>query len=233
MSLLIDNPLMNRFWREGIELQARWFNLFDKIGIKYNYASEESGKTQLNYQFLQLFYRYSEKGRYYHTPKHVLDCLNELEDAQELAEAPEAVSLALWFHDVVYNPQSKDNEEKSKQYSEGVLQKIKLPEGLIQKTNNLILFTQHLNEPVTIDEKLIVDIDLSILGKNKEDFNEYEKNIRKEYAWVCQEEFKVGRKKVLELFLNRNSIYKTNFFKEKYEKQARINLEKSISCLNE
>ena len=51
---------MNRFWREGMELQPRWFELFDNLGIKFDYQSEESEQTSLSFEFLQVFNRYSE-----------------------------------------------------------------------------------------------------------------------------------------------------------------------------
>jgi predicted metal-dependent HD superfamily phosphohydrolase len=222
---------MNKFWRQGIELQSRWFRLFDKLGIRFDYESEESGTTSLSFEFLQTFYRYSENHRYYHTPKHLLDCLEEFDKACGLAEDPNAIESALWFHDIVYDTRAKDNEEESAKYARKVLYEFKLPELFVEKTVNLVLVTKHIIEPRTIDEKVIVDIDLSIFGKPQGIFDEYEAGIRKEYCWASESEFKAGRAKILEYFLNRDAIYKTAFFKDLYEEQARRNLERSIEKL--
>lgn len=231
MSLYSVNPLMNKFWREGMELQPRWFELFDNLGIKFDYKSEESEKTQLNFEFLQLFYRYSEERRFYHTPKHLLECFREVNQVGYLTDSLPEVSLALWFHDVVYDPRAKDNEEKSSQYTQEVLKRLGLPEASVQRVGNLVLVTKHNVEPRDLAEGFIIDADLSILGKSEEVFDEYESNIRKEYSWVKEEDFKKGRTKVLESFLARDSVYYTDFFRDRYEVRARENLERSMKKL--
>jgi predicted metal-dependent HD superfamily phosphohydrolase len=51
------------------------------------------------------------------------------------------------------------------------------------------------------DAKLLLDIDLAILGQDSARFNEYEQQIKQEYAWVADEAFKQGRGQVLTSFL--------------------------------
>jgi predicted metal-dependent HD superfamily phosphohydrolase len=231
MNLTNISPLANKFWREGLELQGRWFRLCDNLGFKFNYESEESGETNLSFEFEQLFYKYSEGQRYYHTPKHLLECLNEFDQVKSLVNFPNQTELALWFHDVVYNPEGKDNEEKSKEYALKVLSNLGLNTKTLEQVGNLVLLTKHQVNPPTIDEKILLDIDLSIFGKSKEVFDEYEMNIRKEYSWATEKEFKGGRSKILQYFLNRDSIYATDYFKARYEMQARVNLERSLGNL--
>jgi len=95
------------------------------------------------------------------------------------------------------------------------------------------LATKHIEGriPKNIDEKFVVDIDLSILGQLQERFDEYEKNIKKEYSQIPEEKFKGGRKIILKKFLDRQNIYFTDFFRKKYELQARENLERTLSQL--
>ena len=76
-----------------------------------------------------------------------------------------------------------------------------------------------------------MDIDLTILGQSKNDFNKYENQIRKEYDFVSDREFAQGRKKILNSFLSSPRIYKTDYFFKKYEKKARENLNYSIKRL--
>lgn len=231
MSLFSNDPLMNRFWREGMELQPRWFELFDNLGIKFDYKSEESGQTSLNFEFLQVFNRYSENHRFYHTPKHILDCLKEFESVKKLAKSPLVIASALWFHDVVYNPNAKDNEMRSGDYMKRVLSSLGVSPNLVNSSNRIVLVTDHKTPVENIDEALAVDVDLSILGKPEEVFSDYNQNIRKEYLWVLENQYRAGRKQVLRSFLDRSQIYQTKQFRQKYEESARVNLERAIRSL--
>jgi predicted metal-dependent HD superfamily phosphohydrolase len=228
MSLFSNDPLMNRFWREGMELQPRWFELFDNLGIKFDYKSEESGQTSLNFEFLQVFNRYSEAHRFYHTPKHLLDCLTEFRGVEKLAKDPLAVTLALWFHDVIYDTKAKDNEARSRDYMKRVLSNLGVSHNLVNSANRLVLVTDHKTSIKNTDEALAVDVDLSIFGKPEEVFEEYNKNIRMECLWVPEDQYRAERKQVLRNFLNRAHIYQTKQFRQKYEESARINLERAI-----
>lgn len=78
---------------------------------------------------------------------------------------------------------------------------------------------------------LLVDIDLSILGRTPSEFDEYENQIRQEYRWVTEETFRKGRAHILREFIRREFIYQTKFFRERYESQARENLRRSLRQL--
>lgn len=51
----------------------------------------------------RLFTAYSEPHRHYHTLAHVVEMLDCLEESSELARDRDMLSLAIWFHDVVYD----------------------------------------------------------------------------------------------------------------------------------
>jgi predicted metal-dependent HD superfamily phosphohydrolase len=95
----------------------------------------------------------------------------------------------------------------------------------------LILATKKHDASLERDAPLMVDVDLSILGRPTQRFDEYEDQIRQEYSWVCPEQFAAGRSAVLQSFLARPAIYCTEFFRNKYERQARDNLKRSLSKL--
>jgi predicted metal-dependent HD superfamily phosphohydrolase len=88
--------------------------------------------------------------------------------------------------------------------------------------------TRHSVLPQTPDENLLVDVDLSILGSAPARFAEYEAQVRAEYDWIPAAQFRARRAAILEGFLRRATLYRTEHFQRLYEAQARQNLEKSL-----
>lgn len=182
--------------------------------------------------FFDLEARCSEEGRAYHNLAHIAHCLDELRGYPGDLAQIDAVEYALWFHDAVYDPRAKDNEERSAGLASETARKAGLPEEFANQAARLILATNHVATPDSPEAELLVDIDLSILGQPEAVFNRYEHEIRREYAWVPEGEFARGRSRVLEAFASRPSIYSTPFFRAKYESAARANLARSIIRLS-
>lgn len=204
-----------------VTAKTKWFEFWQRLGVKNSPASF----------FAELEARYSEPHRAYHSLAHVMDCLAEFESAKDAAHDPTAVEMAIWYHDIVYDPRAKDNEEQSAELAAKVSSDIGLPSPLNQRVNRLILATKKHDASLDQDAPLLVDVDLSILGRGPQRFDNYENQIRQEYSWVSDEAFAAGRTAVLESFLTRPVIYSTEFFRNKYEQQARENLKRSISKL--
>ena len=93
------------------------------------------------------------------------------------------------------------------------------------------MFTRHAAEPVGIDAQVLVDADLSILGAQPARFQEYEAQVRSEYGWVPDATFRATRAKILKAFLGRPHLFCTAPFRERYEAQARRNLQHSLVSL--
>lgn len=177
--------------------------------------------------------RYSEPHRAYHTLQHLGECLEWIDRAYDLAEVPAAVELALWFHDAVYDTRRADNELRS---ADLAAQVIKTAGGgclLQQSVHTMILTTKHEAAPSTGDIGLVVDIDLVILGAGGDRFTQYETQIRQEYAWVPENVFCRKRAELLQSLLNRSSIFTTEFFRERLERQAQRNLHQSLTILGQ
>ena len=198
----------------------RWQRLWKAIGA--------SGDAPGWYERLKT--TYAAPGRRYHNQQHIVDCLAEFEAARGLAKQPDAVELALWFHDAVYDPTAADNEERSADLAKQCLESSGRAD-LAGTVAALVMATKTHSATAGTDAALIVDVDLSILGQDERRFADYEAGIRAEYAWVPQKVFNAKRAEILQGFLKRQQIYVTEHFRSKYEIQARRNLERVIRGL--
>ncbi len=190
------------------------------------FALPESNET-----FELLLNAYSQKHRHYHTGVHIEHCLRQLDAASGLASEPAEVELALWFHDAVYDPYSSDNEKKSADLACELLNRHGVSSERVERVRAHIMATRH-EAPATIeDSRLVVDVDLSILGVDEEDYARFEADVREEYRWVPGPLFRRKRAEILESFLARPTIYSTIPFRTKYETPARRNLIAAIAAL--
>src|SRR5262245_61110287 len=180
----------------------------------------------------QLRAAYSEPHRHYHNLRHIAECLGEFEPVRTLAQSQEAVELALWFHDAVYDTTAADNEERSAVLARSCLSGAGVPDALVRRIERLVLATKRHDVSLDVDAPVLVDIDLSILGQPQPRFLEYERQIREEYSWVPPKIFAEKRAEILRSFVARDRIYWTPRFYDLYEKPARKNLELSIAALS-
>lgn len=197
--------------------QTRWTVLWARLG-----AAGDGTAT-----FDLLAAAYGEPARAYHTAVHINDCLRELDHHRELAERPDEVEAAIWFHDAVYRPGSLENEHRSAELARDVLLESGVPAAVADRIAGLVLATRHASIPSEPDAALLCDIDLSILGRHPHVFDEFERRIRLEYTWVPEAVYRRARGEIMESFLRRRSIYQTALFRARYEAQARENLERS------
>jgi predicted metal-dependent HD superfamily phosphohydrolase len=181
--------------------------------------------------FNQLLAAYSEAQRAYHTLQHLRECLAHFEAAASLAQRPDEVELALWFHDAVYDPRAADNEERSAEWARRSILAAGCDEAVAQRVQALVLATQGHQAGDDPDTRLLLDIDLTILGAAPARFDEYGRQIRAEYAHVPAEEFRVRRQRVLQGFLERPHIYATEVFRAALEQRARDNLARALAGL--
>jgi predicted metal-dependent HD superfamily phosphohydrolase len=199
----------------------RWTKLWQKT----------SGHGDGSVWFEILDAHYAEAHRYYHTARHISECLIEFDGVSEVAHQPVAVELALWFHDAIYDTHAGDNEEQSARLAQRCLENAGAGTDLQSAVSDLVLLTKAHEGSAHPDASLLVDIDLSILGTSTERFFEYEQQIRQEYAWVPEDIFRTKRAEILERFLARDVIYRTPKFYQTHEEQARTNLRASLERL--
>jgi predicted metal-dependent HD superfamily phosphohydrolase len=185
-----------------------------------------------------LWAHYGAPERYYHNLAHIDHCMRELEWIRERFHISnvdhaelQAAKLALWYHDLVYDPKLHNNEELSCSILCAHAGELRLHAGLVDQAYRAIMATRHKAVPVNPIDKYVVDIDLAILHAPEPLFDTYERQVREEYAFVDDVTWTVGRIKVLQEFLDREWIYSTPMFRRRYEGDARANLKRSIARL--
>jgi predicted metal-dependent HD superfamily phosphohydrolase len=178
--------------------------------------------------------RYSEKHRYYHNLNHVRALLVLAEDLKENISDYDCVRLAIWFHDVIYNPQRKGNEIESAKLAVWYLSGFGLPENKIRKVERMILATEKhaATAGLDYDGKLFLDLDLSILGADEKNYKEYSRAVRLEYSHVPEALYRESRRKILENFTRREFIYFTGELRRRFEAAARLNIRNEIKELS-
>lgn len=170
---------------------------------------------------------YGQPHRAYHNLAHIADCLRQLDAHQADVQDPVALEMAIWFHDIIYDPHSSENELKSAEQAEAFLRGTSLGPSV----RTLILATRHRDEALTGDAGLIADIDLSILGAESSVYRRYAAAIRTEYSFVPEEQYAKGRTDVLMGFLKRPHLFATALFRQSLESAARKNLADEIDSL--
>lgn len=216
---------MSEINRDKIEiLQEKFCGIFEKYGSKKSEAIE---------LFQKIVKEYSTEGRAYHTLDHIENLLEFLEKQKLRIREWDSVRLAAWLHDVVYNTKTEDNEEQSAQYAQKYLKQLGVSEKIVSRVADLILATKkHETAGRDSDLEIFLDGDLAILGSIEKEYDKYSTNIRQEYKWFSDEQYKAGRKKALENFLNRPKIYFTEEAGRELEQRARKNLKREIIKLS-
>lgn len=199
---------------------------------RWNLLMEEFGFGENLSTFNKLIDYYGEKKRAYHNKTHIVDCLEKFDLVKTKLEHSKETELAIWFHDLIYNPYKKDNELKSAEECTQFLSTQNFNEESTKLIYDLIMATKHTSTPASNDEAYLMDIDITILGSNPNEYEKYCDYIRKEYALVPWMLYKRKRKEIMKNFLDRKFIYQTEFFRDKFESIARSNIRNEIRKLD-
>ncbi len=202
-----------------MDLADRWSDLWDRLGAV--------GDRDARFAFLAGLY--AEPPRAYHTIEHIKACLDEFDSARHLSPRPEDVEFALWLHDAVYDSGRMDNEKRSAELAGEVAAELGLDAAFSSRVAVLILATEHEEMPSEIDAQLIVDSDLAGLGIPYSEFIKNGELIRRESPGIDEAAFVESRTRLFRRFLERPSVFCTEFFRSKYERQARENMERALS----
>jgi predicted metal-dependent HD superfamily phosphohydrolase len=183
----------------------------------------------------RLLQRYREPHRTYHTTAHILALLALLKVHGGAARDPDALKLAILYHDIVYDPRRADNEAASAELARAELKALGVTTVLVERVAQLILATQHgahVTDATDTDLALLLDLDLSVLAAPPSDYDSYASAIRHEYGHVPGLLYRLGRRRVLQKFLDADHVYLTPALAAAWEHQARANLVREITTLS-
>jgi predicted metal-dependent HD superfamily phosphohydrolase len=200
-------------------------------------ADDASNKSSASY----IWAHYSTEDRHYHNLDHICDCVQGVDWLEKntggryvnmgWVKQLSTIELALWYHDLAYDPKSRLNEEVSIAVFRDHAREMHLDQPMVEEVATAIMATRHKAVPTTTIAKWVVDIDLSILAAKDEKFDDYERKIGSEFDWVPDDLYIAARTKVLQDFLDRDWVYATPTYRKLHEGAARANLKRSIARL--
>ena len=123
------------------------------------------------------------------------------------------------FHDIVYNPKADKglNEKESADKFLKFVEENGISADVSEFVNQAILDT--VTHVPTSPNELIhscLDCDLSILASSKDQYDAYKEAIRFEYQHIEIEDYKKGRSKVLQVFVERPRLFYTDEIEKTY-----------------
>jgi predicted metal-dependent HD superfamily phosphohydrolase len=182
---------------------------------------------------------YADPRRGYHDARHLTEVLDRVDDlAGELgdelggeAAARDAVVLAAWFHDAVYEG-GADDEERSAALAEGELPAVGAPAATVAEVARLVRLTAA-HRPTEDDRngQVLSDADLAILAAEPDRYSEYVTGVRREYAHVEEAAFRAGRAAVLRDLLAKPALFHTPTARTRWEDAARRNVQRELAAL--
>jgi predicted metal-dependent HD superfamily phosphohydrolase len=202
----------------GADLLARWRDLLPAS------QAAEVGRD--------LVERYEDPRRHYHDLRHLTEMLDVVDLLAAEADDIDAVRLAAWFHDAVYDPHRADNEEASARLAEERLPACGVAGHRVSAVGRLVRLTaSHDPADDDADGAVLCDADLAILAAGPQRYGEYVADVRAEYAHVDDEAFRRGRAAVLETLLGHEAIFHTPLGRTTWEERARHNLAAELALL--
>ncbi|MBI4433369.1 hypothetical protein HY632_01205 [Candidatus Uhrbacteria bacterium] len=178
---------------------------------------------------------YEDPSRAYHTLAHVDACLRDLDEVRTHLNTIEVTvaEAALWFHDAIYIPGHPLNEQYSAEFAEWALFEVgNVAQGEFPpRIREAILATKRHADSPHFAARVVIDIDLGILGAPPKRYRAYTKGIRQEYRFLDDRTFAVGRLAFLTNMRRKEALYHTDHFQKKYGAQAQANMAAEIAAL--
>ena len=178
-----------------------------------------------------LLERWSEPARHYHGLSHLDHVLTVIDELAEPHHDRRLVALAAWYHDAIYQlpPDATSNEEASARLAERELSPYRMG---VEVARLVRLTADHRVSEDDADGALLCDADLAILAAEPPDYRRYAAGIRREYGFVPEPAFRLGRAQVLRGLLALPRLFHT-VRGSRWEAAARRNLTAELALLEE
>jgi predicted metal-dependent HD superfamily phosphohydrolase len=178
-----------------------------------------------------LLARWCEPHRRYHDIAHLRGILGYVDQLADYAGDADAVRLAAWYHDAVYDG-LPDDEERSAQTAEAELALLGLPGAVVAEVARLVRMTVT-HDPACGDRdgEVLSDADLATLALPAEDYQRNSVAIRAEYAHVPEDTFRAARARMIEALLAEPQLFRTPMARQRWEAAARTNLREELVTL--
>jgi predicted metal-dependent HD superfamily phosphohydrolase len=202
----------------------------DYLHTRWHALTAGKANKQLADKLLVALLRaWNEPQRRYHTQAHLENLLALSHHYRSQLHDAAVVDFAIYYHDAVYKPERRDNEEKSAQRAELELPQLGIDAGTVTKVAAYIRSTAAHGNATHTDNDLnfFLDFDLSILGAEAAVYDLYAFQVREEFSIYPDLLYKPGRAKVLEKLLQQ-PVYRTTVFRDLYEEAARENLVREL-----
>jgi len=198
-------------------------SMFETI-FRTELANLTSDQTLIDKLWTEIIAHYNKRSRYYHNVEHLNHLYSEVLSVKDKINDWQIIVFSIAYHDIIYNTLKQDNEEKSADIAYEKLGLLNLSTDKRQKCKEQIIATKGHHKSADSDTNYFIDADIAILGADYFRYKKYTEQIRKEYKVYPDFVYKPGRQKVLQHFLRMPTIYKTEYFTEKYEERARKNI---------
>ncbi len=194
----------------------------ETAGLRAQWSQLAGGGAEAVSVGEDLLARWAEPHRRYHNVQHLQAVLAHLD---RLGSTSRPVRLGAWYHDAVYQPGREDNEKASASLARSGLTAIGLEPDVVNEVVRLVHLTaSHEVAAVDADGAHLCDADLAVLGSAPPAYESYRRAVRAEYAAVDDDSWRIGRRRVLEHFLDREHIFATETGRRLWERAARANL---------
>lgn len=201
---------------------SRWQALAANIGLD-RVKSHEVGDELLS--------QYSASSRHYHGVQHIVSMLEGFDAVKASFKQPLAAELAIFFHDVIYDPARQDNEAQSAKRMLDLLGGVVDRSTLEIAASSIEATKQHALTP-SHDTNLLVDLDMAILGQPWPIYERYAHDVMQEYLPVYGAlAYRHGRRTLfLEPTIAHGCVFLTDAF-ESLNAQALENMQREAEML--
>mmetsp|Transcript_168 Transcript_168/g.273 ORF Transcript_168/g.273 Transcript_168/m.273 type:complete len:248 (+) Transcript_168:45-788(+) len=186
--------------------------------------------------------RYQERHRAYHTLHHLDELFKYRTEHQDELKRPHLVTMAVFFHDIIYNPKQAapanevqsalefarfareaNAETEGKSFSK---EETGLVEAWIRKTADHVCTSED-----SEDCKLFMDWDIAILGQPWPRYETYMNSVRTEFRHIPYFIWCVARPRFLRKMLEQKQVFATDHYQKLFGRQAEDNISEEIRIL--